>query len=187
MCRAKLFAPLSTLLVLQNQMLDLRLAPTTKPCTHSVCIHASTSTQIETQRKNGAARMHTYNRCENKLPHDRKARKSEREELAGFLAMNGQFLLLMVDMIEQCRMACDERIDVTGRAAIEAVLRLSARAFSLHIFTSGKHGRWLFLEEKATQQHGFCKHQNRKCCSQTAGCPTQQGKHRAWDFGPATK
>ena len=32
----------------------------------------------------------------------------------------------MVDLIEQCRMACDELIDVTGRAAIEAVLQLSA-------------------------------------------------------------
>ena len=30
----------------------------------------------------------------------------------------------MVDLIEQCRMACDELIDVTGRAAIEAVLQL---------------------------------------------------------------
>jgi transposase-like protein len=32
----------------------------------------------------------------------------------------------MVDLIEQCRLACDELIDVTGRAAIEAVLQLSA-------------------------------------------------------------
>jgi transposase-like protein len=48
------------------------------------------------------------------------------KELAGFLARGGQFLLPMVDLIEQCRMACDELIDVTGRAAIEAVLQLSA-------------------------------------------------------------
>jgi len=27
---------------------------------------------------------------------------------------------------------------------------------------------WLFLEEKATRQHGFCKEQNRKCCSRPA-------------------
>ncbi len=32
----------------------------------------------------------------------------------------------MVDLIEQCHLACDELIDVTGRAAIEAVLQLSA-------------------------------------------------------------
>jgi len=33
----------------------------------------------------------------------------------------------MVDLIEQCQMACDELIDVTGRAAIQAVLGLSAQ------------------------------------------------------------
>src|SRR5690242_18086970 len=32
----------------------------------------------------------------------------------------------MVDLIEQCQCACDELIDITGRAAIQAVLRLSA-------------------------------------------------------------
>jgi hypothetical protein len=32
----------------------------------------------------------------------------------------------MVDLIEQCQSACDELIDVTGRAAIQAVLQLSA-------------------------------------------------------------
>jgi transposase-like protein len=48
------------------------------------------------------------------------------KELAGYLARSGQILLPMVDLIEQCRLACDELIDVTGRAAIEAVLQLSA-------------------------------------------------------------
>ena len=52
--------------------------------------------------------------------------KVNEQELAGFLAKNGQVLLPMVDLIEQCRLACDELIDVTGRAAIEAVLQLSA-------------------------------------------------------------
>lgn len=52
--------------------------------------------------------------------------KVNEQELAGFLAKNGQFLMPMVDLIEQCRLACDELIDVTGRAAIEAVLQLSA-------------------------------------------------------------
>jgi len=32
----------------------------------------------------------------------------------------------MVDLIEQCQLACDELIDVTGRATIQAVLQLSA-------------------------------------------------------------
>ena len=52
--------------------------------------------------------------------------KANAQELAGFLARNGQVLLPMVDLIEQCQLACDELIDVTGRAAIQAVLQLSA-------------------------------------------------------------
>ena len=52
--------------------------------------------------------------------------KVNEQELAGFLARSGQILLPMVDLIEQCQLACDELIDVTGRAAIEAVLQLSA-------------------------------------------------------------
>ncbi len=56
----------------------------------------------------------------------RKQGKVNEQELAGFLAKNGQALLPMVDLIEQCQVACDELIDVTGRAAIQAVLHLSA-------------------------------------------------------------
>jgi putative transposase len=56
----------------------------------------------------------------------RKQGKANEQELAGFLAKNGQALLPMVDLIEQCQVACDELIDVTGRAAIQAVLQLSA-------------------------------------------------------------
>ena len=52
--------------------------------------------------------------------------KVNHQELAGYLARSGQILLPMVDLIEQCHLACDELIDVTGRAAIEAVLQLSA-------------------------------------------------------------
>jgi len=33
----------------------------------------------------------------------------------------------MVDLIEKSRMACDQLIDVTGRAVLQAVLQLSAR------------------------------------------------------------
>ena len=56
----------------------------------------------------------------------RKQGKVNEQELAVFLAKNGQFLLPMVDMIEQCQLACNELIDVTGRATIQAVLQLSA-------------------------------------------------------------
>jgi putative transposase len=56
----------------------------------------------------------------------RKQGKVNEKELAGFLVKNGQGLLPMVDLIEQCQIACNELIDVTGRAAIQAVLQLSA-------------------------------------------------------------
>ena len=53
--------------------------------------------------------------------------KANERELAEFLSKRGQLLLPMVDLIEQCRMACDELIDVAGRATIQAVLDLSAQ------------------------------------------------------------
>ena len=56
----------------------------------------------------------------------RKQGKVNEQELTNFLVKNGQGLLPMVDLIEQCQVACDELIDVTGRAAIQAVLQLSA-------------------------------------------------------------
>jgi hypothetical protein len=31
----------------------------------------------------------------------------------------------MIDLIEQCQWACDKLIDVTGHAAMKAILRLS--------------------------------------------------------------
>ena len=56
----------------------------------------------------------------------RKQGKANQQQLASFMVKNGQFLLPMVDLIEHCQVACDELIQVTGRAAIEAVLQLSA-------------------------------------------------------------
>jgi len=53
--------------------------------------------------------------------------KANEKKLAEFLCKGGQLLLPMVDLIEQCQMACDDLIDVTGRAAIQAVLGLSAQ------------------------------------------------------------
>ena len=46
--------------------------------------------------------------------------------MATFLAKNGQTLLPMVESIEQSRIACDQLIDLTGRAVLQAVLQLSA-------------------------------------------------------------
>lgn len=56
----------------------------------------------------------------------RKQGKVNEQELTNFLVKNGQGLLPMVDLIAQCQLACNELIDVTGRAAIQAVLQLSA-------------------------------------------------------------
>jgi transposase-like protein len=53
--------------------------------------------------------------------------KSNERKLAEFLSKSGQLLLPMVGVIEQCRLACDELIDVAGRATIQAVLDLSAQ------------------------------------------------------------
>ena len=47
-------------------------------------------------------------------------------KLGEFLSNNGQQLLPMVDLIEQCQVACNELIDVAGRTTIQGVLTLSA-------------------------------------------------------------
>ncbi|HVT87666.1 MAG TPA: hypothetical protein VHD56_02345 [Tepidisphaeraceae bacterium] len=47
--------------------------------------------------------------------------------LTDFLVRNGQFLLPMVRLIEEARLAIDEVIDVTGRTCIQAILEASAR------------------------------------------------------------
>jgi hypothetical protein len=52
--------------------------------------------------------------------------KESSGELGRYLAQKGQFLLPMVGLIEQSKMAVDELIDVLGRAQVEAALRLSA-------------------------------------------------------------
>lgn len=53
--------------------------------------------------------------------------KVSTKKLAEFLTRNGQLLLPMVDLIEHCQLACNELIDVAGRATIQAVLELSAQ------------------------------------------------------------
>jgi transposase-like protein len=53
--------------------------------------------------------------------------KKDSKQLAQFLSQEGQLLLPMLDLITQAEMAVDELIDVAGRAAIEAVLQMSAQ------------------------------------------------------------
>lgn len=50
----------------------------------------------------------------------------ESKNLAKFLAQEGQLLLPMLDLILKTESAIDKVIDVAGRAAIEAILLLSA-------------------------------------------------------------
>lgn len=52
--------------------------------------------------------------------------RADTQPLSDFLSRNGQLLLPMVQLIEQSQAALDEVIDVTGRAIIELILRVSA-------------------------------------------------------------
>lgn len=49
------------------------------------------------------------------------------QELTRLLSQNAQLMLPLVELVEQCRGAVDEVIDVAGRATIQAVLELSAQ------------------------------------------------------------
>ena len=49
------------------------------------------------------------------------------DQLTRLLSQNAQLMLPLVELVEQCRGAVDEVIDVTGRAIIQAVLELSAQ------------------------------------------------------------
>lgn len=53
--------------------------------------------------------------------------KADSKKLTEFLCKEGQLLLPLVELITDTEMALDELIDITGRAAIEAVLTLSAQ------------------------------------------------------------
>ena len=54
------------------------------------------------------------------------AEAKDSRALTDYLTAHGQMLLPMVELIEQAQLAVDEFIDVLGRAALEAVLQLSA-------------------------------------------------------------
>ncbi len=60
---------------------------------------------------------------------DNEAKQAEQsgQELAQLLSRQGQWLLPLVELVEQCRCAVDEVVDVTGRATIQAILELSAQ------------------------------------------------------------
>src|SRR5437660_12875186 len=74
----------------------------------------------------------------------RVADRKDSRALAEFLSQEGQVLLPMVQLIEQSERAVDELIDLTGRATVEAVLRMSAQevAGPKHPGKSGGAIRW---------------------------------------------
>jgi len=53
--------------------------------------------------------------------------KMDSKKLSEFLCKEGQLLLPLVELVTRTEIALDEVIDITGRAAIEAVLTLSAQ------------------------------------------------------------
>lgn len=55
------------------------------------------------------------------------ADRNDTKALSRYLSQSGQLLLPMVELIEQAQMAVDQFVDVLGRAALEAVLELSAQ------------------------------------------------------------
>ena len=52
--------------------------------------------------------------------------KKDSKELARFLSKEGQFLVPMLELIEQTEAAVDEVINVVGRVSVGAILLLSA-------------------------------------------------------------
>lgn len=70
--------------------------------------------------------------------------KTDTRALAAYLAKEGQYLLPMVELIESSKAAVGELIDVVGRAAVEAVLILSALgvAGEKHRGRRGGEVRW---------------------------------------------
>ena len=70
--------------------------------------------------------MRKSNTSRDKIKVVDKDRVALTENLAGYLSKGGQLFLPMVELIEQSRMAVDELLDSVSRAAIEAILVLSA-------------------------------------------------------------
>ena len=74
---------------------------------------------------------------------DKHGKVGERQ-LAEFFRKSGQQLLPMVELIEQCRLAVDEVIEVLGRKTIETILEVSAEQIAgpRAQGRAGKEVRW---------------------------------------------
>ena len=80
------------------------------------------------------------------------------KKLANYLAQEGQMLLPLLDLVLNTESAIDEVIDVTGRAAIEAILLLSAQDVAGQPHPGKKQGA---VYRNGTQ-HGVVSLSNRK-------------------------
>jgi transposase-like protein len=65
--------------------------------------------------------------------------QKDSRELAKFLAANGQVILPMVELIEECKIAVDDLLEVLGRSTLEAVLQISATGVAGE-YHQGKRG-----------------------------------------------
>ncbi len=95
--------------------------------------------------------------------------------LAAFLSREGQLLLPMLELIEQAEMAVDELIDVAGRATIEAVLTLSARAFPVSVFRAAGFSPRGFSQFDVLRSAVDPEYENENCFKELAG-PKHPGK-----------
>ena len=80
----------------------------------------------------------------------RKQGKVNEQELTAFFTKNGQHLLLMLDLIEQSRMACDQLIDVIGRASARPSCRYPPRRWREGHSSKAKpvRGAWSLMADK---------------------------------------
>jgi hypothetical protein len=92
--------------------------------------------------------------------------KVHARKLGEFLSKSGQLLLPMVDLIEHCRMACDELIDVAGRATSRPCWSCRRSRWRAHASrASSGPVRWFgmaskpaptVLHKKANHRRVFC-------------------------------
>ena len=79
------------------------------------------------KKRSTSSNVRKENNQTTRAPHAAQISKEQLGKLRSVLIKGGQYILPMVEMIEQSRMAVDELINCLGRATIEAVLMLSAQ------------------------------------------------------------
>ena len=67
--------------------------------------------------------------------------RADKRAIREFLKREGQFLLPMLELVEQTEVVIDEVIQVMGRATIEAVLEMNAEGVA-GVKQAGRRGGW---------------------------------------------